>query len=195
MGFECPLDNGTFPDPDNCEGFFLCENGVFERTLCPDGLYFDLKLAPYRYACSYPIVVDCGDRPIINKDVEAKSSGPCKRQWGMFFSGDASNCGDYVNCVEGVVHRLTCPHSLAWDPKLWVCNWPDLVETCDAEAFLGFSCPDASAGQLHPHPKDLRKYFYCSEKNQPRLLKCGSKHTFDPDTKRCQLVDNEEDYY
>lgn len=63
----------------------------------------------------------------------AKSGGPCQRQWGMFFAGDATNCGDYVNCVDGNPYLMKCPESLAWDAQSWNCNFADLVPTCNAE--------------------------------------------------------------
>lgn len=60
-----------------------------------------------------------------------ESTGNCLRKWGMFQVG--KSCGDFVNCVGGVEHQFKCPEGLAWHPKLWRCEWPDQVPTCNVE--------------------------------------------------------------
>merc|ERR1712038_452881 len=61
--FECPENEGIFPDPDDCSAFYQC---VHDRPpfheYCPTGTLFDDILL----ICNYESVVDCGDRPIID---------------------------------------------------------------------------------------------------------------------------------
>ena len=63
----------------------------------------------------------------------AQPVGNCQRRWGMFGAGDRSNCGEFVNCVDGTEFRFTCPEGLAWDAATWRCEWADKVESCDVE--------------------------------------------------------------
>ena len=63
----------------------------------------------------------------------AEPVGNCQRRWGMFGAGDRSNCGEFVNCVDGTEFRFTCPEGLAWDAATWRCEWADKVESCDVE--------------------------------------------------------------
>ena len=38
--FECPESTGVFPDPGQCDKYWVCQGGRPTRTLCPDGLAF-----------------------------------------------------------------------------------------------------------------------------------------------------------
>ena len=44
-GFECPKEAGVFPDPEQCDKYWVCVGGRGTRTLCPDGLAFHPKKA------------------------------------------------------------------------------------------------------------------------------------------------------
>jgi len=118
----------------------------------------------------------------------------------MFFAGDATNCGDYVNCVDGNPYLMKCPESLAWDAQSWNCNFADLVPTCNAEAFLGFTCPASNGvtGLRYPHPTNCAKFFYCNEENRPRLQTCDVDYVFNKAIGQCDLAANVpgcENYY
>ena len=39
--FDCPERNGYFPDPEQCDLYYECIDGVPEAKLCPDGLLFE----------------------------------------------------------------------------------------------------------------------------------------------------------
>ena len=38
--FSCPEESGLFPDPEQCDKYWVCSGGQATRTLCPDGLAF-----------------------------------------------------------------------------------------------------------------------------------------------------------
>merc|ERR1712038_844003 len=69
--FECPENEGIFPDPDDCRSFYQC---VHDRPpfheVCPTGTLFDDIIL----VCNYEDQVDCGDRPII--DGPTTTQGP-----------------------------------------------------------------------------------------------------------------------
>ena len=64
----------------------------------------------------------------------------CQRRWGMFRVGNEANCGQFVNCVDGVEYIFNCPEGLAWHPTFWRCEWPDSVPTCDSEGNNHIQC-------------------------------------------------------
>lgn len=57
----------------------------------------------------------------------------CPHQYGYFRLGDATNCGQFKNCVEGRGYIFDCPEGLAFNGDSYRCDWPDQVLTCDAE--------------------------------------------------------------
>lgn len=57
----------------------------------------------------------------------------CPHQYGYFRLGDATNCGQFKNCVEGRAYIFDCPEGLAFNGDSYRCDWPDQVLTCDAE--------------------------------------------------------------
>lgn len=74
-GFTCPIENGYFPDPQQCDAYFSCKGGLSERKLCPAGLFFDDRTIYYpRYPCTYPQDVQCGSRTRTRKSPNIDSS-------------------------------------------------------------------------------------------------------------------------
>merc|ERR1712213_54542 len=39
--FRCPEKDGYFEDPNQCDKYYDCFDGIAEERLCPDGLVFD----------------------------------------------------------------------------------------------------------------------------------------------------------
>ena len=39
--FVCPETSGKFADPEQCDLFYICRNGVATVEFCPEGLLFD----------------------------------------------------------------------------------------------------------------------------------------------------------
>ena len=64
--FECPSNKGYFPDPYQCDKFYVCYDGIPKESLCPDGLVFDESIKRSS-KCDQPFNVDCGDRIELRK--------------------------------------------------------------------------------------------------------------------------------
>lgn len=64
--FKCE-DDGIFADPEQCDMYWICEQGKATRNYCDDGLVFDhfKGLAGHVDPCDSPFVVDCTDRPYL----------------------------------------------------------------------------------------------------------------------------------
>merc|ERR1711868_28395 len=53
-------EDGIYPIPGDCSGFFMCSNGIqWENQYCPDELFSN----PAEGICDWPNNVDCGKEP------------------------------------------------------------------------------------------------------------------------------------
>ncbi|CAH0559041.1 unnamed protein product [Brassicogethes aeneus] len=110
--------------------------------------------------------------------------------------GDANNCGQFKNCADGRGFIFDCPEGLAFNEETYRCDWPDQVKSCDAEAYLGFSCPPAAKGifgqeeyRSFRSPNDCQRYFVCVD-HRPRLNNCGEGRAFNEITNECDGAEN-----
>lgn len=162
--------------------------------LCPDGLLFNDKNNPLAYPCQYPIDVECGPR---TKLQPTKATEKCPHQFGYYPLGDSSNCGKFKNCAGGIAFEFKCPEGLAYNMESYRCDWPDQVPSCNAEAYLGFKCPQIQKSpelgdaeiRTYPSPHDCQHYYICI-KDQPRLLNCGEDRAFNQEISACDGVEN-----
>lgn len=91
---------------------------------------------------------------------------------------------------------MKCPAGLAFNKETYQCDWPDLVPDCDAEAFLGFRCPQADQSQGFVvaetrffKSNDCQRYFLCVN-NLPRLYVCGVGAAFSETDNTCIAAEN-----
>ncbi|KAF7277786.1 protein obstructor-E-like [Rhynchophorus ferrugineus] len=190
---NCPQPNGTFPTR-TCDGYIECINGVAEEKVCADGLLFNAAAAPHAFPCQYPIDVDCTGR---EQTQEPQPTEECPHQYGYYKIGDQNNCGQFKNCVDGRGFVFDCPEGLAWNSETYRCDWPDQVSDCNAEAYLGFTCPpDARQygfGQeeyrYFRSPTDCQRYYVCIE-GKPRLYNCGEGRAFNDILSVCDGAEN-----
>ncbi|XP_071546334.1 protein obstructor-E-like [Panulirus ornatus] len=189
-----PEDLVYYPDSQQCDKYVECRNGVARDLLCPDGLLFDDTVDNGAYPCKYRPEVDCGSR---GRTQNPQPTEFCGNQWGYFGSGNSADCGYFYNCVDGFAHKITCPAGLAFSSATYRCEWADESPDCDAEAFLGFACPESGAFDqilLRGHPKfrsprDCREFFLCVGKS-PRLQFCQLGLVFDELTGSCEEPEN-----
>ncbi|KAM7351539.1 obstructor-E isoform 1-T1 [Cochliomyia hominivorax] len=193
---SCPQANGTYPVSGSCDAYIECRNGVAEEKLCPDGLLFNEKSTGY--PCGYPIDVECSQGQA--RLQAAQPTDECPHQFGYYRMGDSKNCGQFKNCASGRGYIFDCPDGLAWNPATYRCDWPDVVEDCDAEAFLGFKCPDLPPRSpllgepeeeytFHPSPNNCQQYYLCIE-GRPRRISCGEDQAFNQELKVCDDIEN-----
>lgn len=192
---SCPEPNGTYPT-GACDGYIECKNGIPEDKLCADGLLFNAAAGPQAFPCQYPIDVDCQGRASTQPPQPTED---CPHQFGYYRLGDAANCGQFMNCVDGRGFTFDCPEGLAFNGASYRCDWPDQVADCDAEAFLGFTCPERGAAKnaffisseyrFYRSPHDCQRYFICID-GRPRLGNCGDNQAFNELTNTCDGVEN-----
>ncbi|XP_022912166.2 protein obstructor-E-like [Onthophagus taurus] len=189
--FPCPEKTGRFPTAQ-CDSYIECIDGVGEEKFCPDGLLFNALTNPLAFPCQYPIDVDCVGRTTTQP---AQPTEDCPHQYGYYKIGDEANCGQFKNCVAGRAFTFDCPEGLAFNEESYRCDWPDQVQSCNAEAFLGFTCPPEaktfapSEYKYFRSPNDCQRYFICIE-NKPRLYNCGEGQAFNDLTNSCDGIEN-----
>lgn len=102
-----------------------------------------------------------------------------------------------MNCAHGRSFRFECPEGLAFNQETYRCDWPDQVADCDAEAYLGFSCPQepkvAGLGfpeqRFYTSPDNCQRYYVCNE-GRPRLYNCGVGYGFSVEINGCDAAEN-----
>ncbi|XP_064077010.1 protein obstructor-E-like [Vanessa tameamea] len=191
---KCIEKNERYSIPGSCDKYIECLNGTAEEKQCPDGLRYNPNVKFNVYPCQYPIDVPCLARAALQP---AQPTDDCPHQFGYFKTGDARNCSGFRNCVNGVGYDFTCPEGLAFSADNYRCEWPDEVSDCDAEAFLGFRCPEIPISkELGPpagfrtyrSPNDCQIYFICIN-GKPRRLSCGGFSAYDELTESCVAAD------
>ena len=174
--YKCPEVNGRFPDPEQCDLYYICRKDSAEAVLCPEGLLFDFSI-PNREKCVLPHNVKCGDRVLIQERTPGIDPR-CEAANGIFNFDDPAVCDKYINCDQGRAFEMPCPAPLVFDITLGTCTRPEQLSEqarrCDEDQeFLeidGFRCPGGEkvgpqgllqAHPIYPHPTDCRSYFTC----------------------------------
>ncbi|XP_015600134.1 protein obstructor-E [Cephus cinctus] len=190
---SCPEKNGRFPVASQCDAYIECIDGVAEEKLCPEGLLFNPE-ARFNYPCGYPIDISCGGRSNLQPPQPTED---CPHQYGYFKIGDRQNCGQFMNCADGKGYIFDCPEGLAFNSETYRCDWPDQVPDCDAEAYLGFTCPPSSqdgiytSGEIkyYRSPVNCQRYYICVN-DRPRLQNCGEGNAFNDLINACDAIEN-----
>ncbi|KAF2348055.1 Chitin binding domain [Trinorchestia longiramus] len=189
-----PEDVHYYADSQFCDRYSECREGVPSEQQCPDGLLFDDTITDGRYPCTYPSDVDCGSR---SKTQPPQPTENCGHQWGYFSSRSKSECGYFYTCVDGREFRFDCPEGLAFSSYTYRCEYPDESPDCDAEDYLGFSCPsEPDQAQLltigtprYRSSRDCRQFFLCVGAS-PRLQTCDLGRVFNDDIHACDEPEN-----
>jgi len=126
--FQCPEDEGLFPDPTDCTKFYQCFNHLAWQSKCPADLYFN----PILKVCDYKDNVDCTPDTIKSvaairhqQSMEMDDNFSCPSASGYFpVSPDACEANYYL-CVDNTPYPQTCPGNLVFDPKIQACQIAD----------------------------------------------------------------------
>ncbi|GJQ73126.1 Cpap3-a1 [Trypoxylus dichotomus] len=206
--FKCPPKDGQYEDPNQCDKFYDCQDGVGVEKLCPDGLVFDPTIRKIN-KCDQPFNAECGDRTQLQPPKPSKN---CPRRNGFFAHPEPSICNIFYNCIEGEAIEIKCTNGLHFDEYSGTCVWPDAAgrEGCESKENKlkdGFECPKDSQtdanGQLvvHPkyaHPTDCQRFYVCLNGQEPRDLGCQVGEVYNEESQRCDAPENVpgcEDWY
>jgi len=199
--FDCPEPNGKFPDPRQCDKYYICKKGVAEVQYCLEGLLFDYSI-PNREKCVLPHNVNCGDRDLV-QEVTVGIDPRCPKANGIFNFDDPAVCDRYLNCDKGVAFEMPCPAPLLFDISIGTCvrsdDLSEVAKRCDEEnEYLeidGFTCPGGENigpqgllqyHPIYPHPADCQYYFTCYFGKEPNKFGCPEGKVFDTEKQQCK---------
>ena len=115
-------EEGEYSHSDSsCSSFYHCVNGKKLQQDCYEGLHWNRETE----TCDWPAAAGCHIGRVLNM---GDSDGEC--QEGTLAPAP-DNCAQYLFCVHGKLQTHSCQVGTAWDNKLRVCNFPDLVD-CEA---------------------------------------------------------------
>jgi hypothetical protein len=200
--FDCANaePNGFFSDPEQCDLYYECVDGVSTVKLCPDGLMFD-DTNKIDAKCDYPFNVDCGKREYV-QEPETGIDERCYRANGFFNHEKEDECNKFYNCVHGKAYELPCATSLIFDEEVGTCVRPEQAsehakvcpEKLEKDDISGFSCPDEKTLGPHgqplahpsfPHPLSCQKFITCYFSKDIKELGCMKGQVFNYNTLKC----------
>ncbi len=204
--YDCPEPNGKFPDPEQCDLYYLCTDNVAEAVLCPDGLLFDYS-NPNHEQCVFPQNIDCGAREFVQEPTPGLDER-CPRANGVFDHENPNECSKFYTCDKGEVFEMFCPATLVFDNSIGgcvradeasreakVCGTGDEGSQAQLKTVEGFTCPGKPKSgpqgllQAHPvfaHPTDCRYFFTCFFGTDPNKFGCAEGQVFDEATQVCK---------
>ena len=209
--YECPEPNGLFRDPEQCDLYHVCVDGIDVPELCEDGLLFD-DSKRNKEQCKLPYNVDCGGREFVQErapDIDDR----CPHKFGFFDHEDPNVCNKFYNCDKGRVVEQECPPSTVFDVKYGNCvhagTESDLAKVCgDKEnqnalkTVEGFTCPGKEtigpngllqAHPVFPHPTDCQFFFTCFFAKDPNKFGCLKGQVFDGESLTCKQPEDVAD--
>ncbi|CAD5121129.1 DgyrCDS9668 [Dimorphilus gyrociliatus] len=132
--FKCPIDSeskpidGTFGDPNYCEVYYQCINGIAHLQVCPIGFHYKFIFQDCRYViCIDSRISDCqSSSSLIDDDLnvdlkslnDADECSPNKNET----VANSVDCRSYYNCVNGVAWPQRCPTGYYFTPIIKNCN-------------------------------------------------------------------------
>merc|ERR1711973_899227 len=140
--FVCPEAQGVFEDPKNCAKYYRCSNFHATRNLCHSINGEQLLWFQDEMACDYPSRVECGDRPLCDKNDEnceehhITTPAPtvcdgiaCDHGDDFYPEGECEPC--FCRCVGGAHFEYCCSPGLAFNPATNECDWTYNIDACE----------------------------------------------------------------
>ena len=143
--FKCPQESGYFSDPKNCMKYYHCYENIPERMNCKMENGQQLLWDPYNTWCDWPDRVNCGNRPVCDKNDEnckiitlppttthkanpCDKFGPCTTEGDLLSEGDCEQC--FCECAAGSWNEICCGEGLVFNKNLNECDWPADTPDC-----------------------------------------------------------------
>jgi len=144
--FTCPEPNGLFPDPKNCMKYYNCYEKVPEHLSCQVKNGQQLLYDPTTTWCDWPDRVNCGARPICDKNDkncnnqptqkpvttkapnDCDSFGACSKTGELRGQGKCKNC--FCECGSGKWLQICCQPHLVFNDHIGQCDWPYNIPEC-----------------------------------------------------------------
>ena len=163
---NCPRLYGTFPDENDCTGFYNCRDGLANRYSCAPGLAFDAA----DRVCKWADQVKSCKKPAGDTEEGGEFQCPTKSRVGTFTKhAHPGDCRQYYVCISGTAREYGCPlgtvFKISDSGEDGVCADPrDVPECINYYGDLEFDSrelvkagADPSAVGVRPNPATRRK--------------------------------------
>lgn len=160
--------NGFARDLDNCQQYFVCQNGNPIRARCPGNLAFDAN----NQVCWWRDDVTCFRCP--QDHLYSLLSVP-------------HTCNQFYRCWRGRATIHTCPGALIFHPLRRRCA-PLPGSGCPGDTIIPEGCPaqDGPVPVYMTHASNCGAYFIC-EHGRPREVQCEEGLHFNANLRICDV--------
>ncbi|XP_037083462.1 protein obstructor-E-like [Pollicipes pollicipes] len=135
IDLECERQHGIYPDPELCDTYYVCKDGVATRSQCAPGLHFHIKSRE----CRWP---DEAGRGLCDKrESLGDFSCPLDATNAVDVHGNRDNNPTYIHpddcrlfyvCLNGVKPMEGgCPEGTVFNDATRKCDDPANVEGCE----------------------------------------------------------------
>jgi hypothetical protein len=128
---NCPRLYGTFPDPEDCTGFYNCRDGLANRYSCAPGLAYDTT----DQVCKWADQVTRCKKLMDKAEVEGLFTCPANPVLGIYSKhAHPEDCRQYFVCISGTPREYGCPigsvFKITQDGSDGICTDPADVPEC-----------------------------------------------------------------
>lgn len=123
-------DNVMVIDPESCENYYICRDGIGVLAPCPGGDWFD----PINQWCALPDNIECHlyitttSAPVVpsrNPNVEDGIHCPATdNPLVMQFLPSLIDCERYYICYHGQPNPMRCLDGFYWNQAKQMCDYP-----------------------------------------------------------------------
>jgi len=121
----CPRKNGYYadPDPEVCDVFYFCVDGVPNKITCPSGLIFD----PNRGQCGWSDQTDrkgCRSKDLFEFQCPDQDLNRVDHSRHV----DPESCTEFFLCISGRPRKSGCSPGLVYSENTTACERQDTLE-------------------------------------------------------------------
>ncbi|KAJ8734239.1 hypothetical protein PYW07_014790 [Mythimna separata] len=133
----CPRQNGYFvhPDPQACDKFHYCSDGVPNEMPCPPGLYFDEETSNCDWKESVKRTCDHITKDLLDDGFscpDGEVMGPNGRALPHPTFPHPEDCQKFYICRNGVQpQKGLCPLGKVYNEDTFMCDDPEKVQGCE----------------------------------------------------------------
>ncbi|XP_063633394.1 protein obstructor-E-like [Cydia splendana] len=134
---DCPRQNGYFkhPDPQACDKFVYCSDGVPNEHPCPPGLIFDEESSNCDWKESVNRQCDHPTKDVLDDGFTCPDGdvmGPNGRALPHPTFPHPEDCQKFYICRNGVQpQKGSCPLGKVYNEDTFMCDEPEKVQGCE----------------------------------------------------------------
>lgn len=174
---DCDCDGQKIEDAENCNKFYICQNGDWLSETCPNGEYFDVASANC-VPDTDNVCPQCDAGNGANTETSTTEKPDDSHESYECIESDkayvADNCWSYYACISGKWQKESCAIDSYFDTTLAICRQDENNQNCPENKSTKKKHVKGSRdkrsvepsetcceGTMEPHPSDCDKYLIC----------------------------------